>query len=254
MSGGQELEPGKRDELPESAFRVQASGMPSGLTKLLDLYQAEGNISEVRVQPNFLRQFYPGAFSIVGDVLHTSGGGWGDSGSALGGGETETQPDQVVERLREQIDSLKSQNIGKDRIITTYRRQAEAAREDLEQTQARLREANETCHILAECVRAERKSAIIAHEAHEGLVTDVLGDEVLVVFEREGERLEQLYEASQFRDGGMPSPGDWIQVRVIVEKVLEKRDPERLKPFPPGMDEVFESLRKNAKSGTIDLD
>ena len=53
-------------------------------------------------------------------------------------------------------------------------------------------------------------------ECYEGIVRHVDGDEVVVVYEVEGDLVEQTYRRGQFIDGNMPNVNDQVAVHVRV--------------------------------------
>ena len=54
------------------------------------------------------------------------------------------------------------------------------------------------------------------HGTHSGVVTDVEGEEIVVVYETDHGPIEQIYDRTQFREGNVPNVGDDVKAHVFV--------------------------------------
>ena len=88
-------------------------------------------------------------------------------------------------------------------------------------------------------------------ESYEGIVMDVDGDKVLVVYDVNGDIVEQTYEKSQFIDGRLPDVRTRLAVFVNVAEVQSK-------PVESGVEETKHrdesaNTRRKPLSGTIEF-
>jgi len=88
-------------------------------------------------------------------------------------------------------------------------------------------------------------------ESYEGIVEDVDGDKVLVVYDVNGKIVEQTYEKSQFIDGRLPDVGTRLAVFVNVAEVQSKPVESGVEETKP-RDEPANARRKPLR-GTIEF-
>ena len=86
-------------------------------------------------------------------------------------------------------------------------------------------------------------------ESYEGVVEDVHGDKVLVVFDVNGKIIEQTYEKSQFLDGRLPDVATRLAVFVNVAEVQTKPVESGVEETEPRDDPA--ATRRKPLSGTI---
>ena len=86
-------------------------------------------------------------------------------------------------------------------------------------------------------------------ESYEGVVEDVHGDKVLVVYDVNGKIIEQTYEKSQFLDGRLPDVATRLAVFVNVAEVQTKPVESGVEETEPRDDPA--ATRRKPLSGTI---
>ena len=77
----------------------------------------------------------------------------------------------------------------------------------------------------------EEDGLIRMHESYDGQVQHVGENTALVLFDVDGQLVEQTYEKEQFKDGKLPAPGTCVRVLVFVVEYEPKSpsidEPER---------------------------
>lgn len=84
-------------------------------------------------------------------------------------------------------------------------------------------------------------------ESFDGLVEHVHEDQVVVVYETEGDPIEHVYERDQFLDGHLPKVGE----RVIVSVFLASRSPQSRKADGPSRSESSEERAPRRRKNVI---
>ena len=102
-------------------------------------------------------------------------------------------------------------------------------------------------------VLARAQGTVCMREMHRGVVTDVQGDEVVVVYETKQGPVEQVYTRQQFRDGKVPDQGDNVTAYVILTRApkdVEQRFAEMESEEKP---DEFAAFREKGVSGPIEI-
>lgn len=101
-----------------------------------------------------------------------------------------------------------------------------------------------TGHLLTSCLAAKNDARVCLHEHYSGTVSEILGEQVVVVYEADdGEPIKQVYERKQFIAGHEPRRGDELCAYVFITQhspgrsLTEQSTPEIPEPDFSGFDE-----------------
>ena len=164
----------------------------------------------------------------------------------------EERHEKEIERLRKEVDRLTIQNeLLQTRVAEQRRSLAREARnaDKLHAELVAVREQNARflsmqdryLTLLSDRGRAndalvtkmacEEDGLIRMHESYDGQVQHVGENTALVLFDVDGQLVEQTYEKEQFKDGKLPAPGTCVRVLVFVVEYEPKSpsidEPER---------------------------
>lgn len=162
-------------------------------------------------------------------------------------GETERRA------LAREVERLKSLLIAEKRGNRSQADRLKAMESRLDgalQCISELTTVNRTLHA---AVLAGARGALCLHETHRGVVTDVEGDEVVVVYETNDGPLEQVYTRQQFREDKVPDQGDNVTAYVILTRTpkdVEQRFAEMESQEKP---DEFAAFREKGVSGPIEI-
>ncbi len=131
--------------------------------------------------------------------------------------------DERAESLRKERDELVIQNEILKSRVAEERRTTARAQQQYDQLKATmdnmvddLRDRGKANETLQGALIAYHAGRVCMHESYWGVVEQVHGDKVVVVYETEDDPLEQVYKRSQFIEDRLPKVGDRVEVFVHV--------------------------------------
>jgi hypothetical protein len=77
---------------------------------------------------------------------------------------------------------------------------------------------------LQRALLAKEDSKICLYETHEGVVSEVVGDQIQVTFETENGPLRQVYHRSQFMGKKLPDEGEIVEANVFLSTKFRPRE------------------------------
>src|SRR5262249_22548073 len=129
---------------------------------------------------------------------------------------------EELERLRGEIDSLSAQNQALQSRVVELRETSRNQQARIDELLSRLGEQAMADDSLDALRVARAKGRIRMSESHEGVVEDSHGDTVVVVYDVQGDIIEQTYVRSQFIGGRLPE----IDTRLVAYVHVVEVDPE----------------------------
>lgn len=131
--------------------------------------------------------------------------------------------------LSTQIEFLKTRNSELRESVVEQRKAVARETQKYDQLQKQLErlidgvnERGRANDRILSCFMSRPDSHIRLSECYEGVVEDAAGDTVTVVYEVNGDIVEQTYESSQFCDHRLPDVGARLAVYVVVAEVQPK--------------------------------
>lgn len=107
------------------------------------------------------------------------------------------------------------------------------------------------------CLQSALTSAIEGRlrmsESYEGVVEEVDGDRVLVVYDVDGKIVEQTYDKSQFIGGQLPEVGTQLAVFVNVVEVQPRRGDSQPDVEGPEPRDEFATCQRKPLSGIVEF-
>ncbi|MCX7049894.1 MAG: hypothetical protein NTX50_30980 [Candidatus Sumerlaeota bacterium] len=217
---------------PKEAFDALTAGWKDSL--LSDPFFAKGIIQAAKMQV-LQKQFFDA---------------YGNKNISFEIDEVKTELDEK-EKLRIENETLKTQLIGERRGNTSLRREKERLQEThddllkLNLTQADIIRTQE------KAIEAKANGRVKLHATYPGEVKEIVGEEILVVYETSNGPIEQIYCRSQFTDGVLPEPGQSVETHVILSVgPMKKKDYSQLKDIEAY---DFKAFREKRISGRIEI-
>lgn len=134
----------------------------------------------------------------------------------------------VLEDQQHQIlldnERLKTQLIAERRALLAARQSETQLQEEkgkLLDTVCELVKLNKS---LQESMIGAHQSRICFHEAHRGVVSDSIGDQIEVVFDTKNGEVRQIYDRSQFVCQRMPTEGQKVEAHVFLAIAKEEAE------------------------------
>lgn len=146
-------------------------------------------------------------------------------------------------------ESLKSQIIALRRELASVRRNEEYLQAQNEKQLEYIGGLTKAIQDVQTALIAKSGQRLCMHEAHTGIVTEVVGEEIAVVFETDNGQLEQIYHRSQLFNNRLLEVGTRITAHVIVSQDVEPPVPTK----PQDNENEFPAFRSKRTSGPIEL-
>jgi hypothetical protein len=163
--------------------------------------------------------------------------------------QSEAAKIRQANQLTVESEGLKTQVISLQRELNTTRRNEEYLQAQNEKQLEYIGELVKALCDVQGALIASNAGRLCMHVTHSGVVTEMVGDEVAVVFQTEDGELEQVYHRSQFVNQRLPESGDKLEAHVLVSRSAETSPAVK----PQDGENEFSAFRTKRVTGPVEI-